>query len=198
MLHFRSSAVAMFALTSALAISSGAIGQSHSKYVGEEKRPIKSLSEKDIAELQRGGGWGLAKIAELNGVPGPVHLLEMKDQIGLTRAQIAQITTIYQGMRAKAETLGRKFIELERELNDQFRNRSISNKSLSELLRRSSSVRMQLRETHLSAHLTVRPLLSETQVNQYNRLRGYAQSDPCAATPRGHDRAMWRKHNGCD
>ncbi len=52
-----------------------------SKYSGQEQRIIKSLSPDDIAELRRGGGWGLAKAAELNGVPGPVHLLEMKEAI---------------------------------------------------------------------------------------------------------------------
>ena len=51
-----------------------------SKYAGEENRSIKSLSPDDIAELRRGGGWGLAKTAELNGVPGPAHLLEMKNE----------------------------------------------------------------------------------------------------------------------
>jgi hypothetical protein len=55
-----------------------------SKYVGQEKRKIKSLSESDIEELKNGSGWGLAKAAELNGVPGPVHLLEMRDEIGLS------------------------------------------------------------------------------------------------------------------
>ncbi len=37
-----------------------------SKYIGQENRAIKSLSSEDIAELERGGGWGLAKAAELN------------------------------------------------------------------------------------------------------------------------------------
>ena len=55
-----------------------------SKYAGEEKREIKSLSETDIEELKNGKGWGLAKAAELNGVPGPAHLLEMKNEIDLT------------------------------------------------------------------------------------------------------------------
>ncbi len=44
-----------------------------SKYVGEVKREIKSLSESDIEELENGKGWGFAKAAELNGVPGPIH-----------------------------------------------------------------------------------------------------------------------------
>ena len=52
-----------------------------SKYFGQETREIKSLSESDIEELKNGRGWGLAKAAELNGVPGPVHLLEMQKEI---------------------------------------------------------------------------------------------------------------------
>ena len=46
-----------------------------SKYAGQEVREIKSLSESDIEELKNGRGWGLAKAAELNGVPGPIHWL---------------------------------------------------------------------------------------------------------------------------
>tara|TARA_B100000459_G_C8427508_1_gene135893 strand:- start:202 stop:432 length:231 start_codon:yes stop_codon:yes gene_type:complete len=50
-----------------------------SKYAGQEQRAIKSLSADDIAELQRGIGWGLATAAELNSVPRPIHLLELKE-----------------------------------------------------------------------------------------------------------------------
>jgi hypothetical protein len=46
-----------------------------SNYVGQENWTLKSLSPDDIAELRRGGGWGLAKAAELNGVPGPAHII---------------------------------------------------------------------------------------------------------------------------
>ncbi|MCP4935580.1 MAG: hypothetical protein GY927_15590, partial [bacterium] len=66
-------------------------GDHVSKYAGQEKRMIKSLSADDIAELQKGAGWGLAKAAELNGVPGPAHLLELKHEIVLTPEQIEKI-----------------------------------------------------------------------------------------------------------
>jgi len=36
-----------------------------SKYKGEEQREIKTLSSEDIIELEKGGGWGFAKAAEL-------------------------------------------------------------------------------------------------------------------------------------
>jgi len=50
---------------------SGAALAQHSEYSGDEDRAIKSLSADDIEELRRGGGWGFARAAELNGVPGP-------------------------------------------------------------------------------------------------------------------------------
>jgi hypothetical protein len=53
-----------------------------------QERAIKSLSDADIKALRRGEGWGLALPAELNGMPGPAHLLELKDQIPLSQYQI--------------------------------------------------------------------------------------------------------------
>ena len=47
-----------------------------------------------------GKGWGLAKAAELNGVPGPVHLMEMKEEIDLSAEQIRAI----EGILYKDET----------------------------------------------------------------------------------------------
>lgn len=180
-----------------MVVSSQAFAQSHSKYVGQEQRTIKSLSPKDIAELQRGGGWGFAKIAELNGIPGPLHLLELKDQIALTAKQVARISAIYKHMQTEARTLGRHFIGLERALDRDFRNGSISEASLTTKLERIATVRAKLRGVHLNAHLEVRPLLSGHQIASYNRLRGYSRSDPCKSPPKGHDINMWRKHNGC-
>jgi len=40
-----------------------------SPYAGQETREIRTLSEEDIRQLQKGEGWGLAKAAELNGLP---------------------------------------------------------------------------------------------------------------------------------
>ncbi|MEL7115145.1 MAG: hypothetical protein AAGP08_06055, partial [Pseudomonadota bacterium] len=79
-------------------------GQGHSDtpYAGLETREIKSLSDQDIEELRRGGGWGLALPAELNGLPGPAHLLELQDELELSNAQVAAITLLFEEMRADA------------------------------------------------------------------------------------------------
>jgi hypothetical protein len=56
---------------------------SSSPYSGLEEWPIKALSDQQIADLRAGRGMGLALPAELNGYPGPIHVLELGDQLRL-------------------------------------------------------------------------------------------------------------------
>ena len=168
-----------------------------SKYVGEEKREIKSLSESDIEELENGKGWGFAKAAELNGVPGPIHLLEMKKEIRLSSEQIQKIEDIYQKMKKQAIQLGLELIELERRLNNHFANRTITDNLLHKLLGEIVQVRKKLRYAHLSAHLKTPDILTFEQITLYNELRGYSSNDPCKNIPEGHDPQMWKKHHNC-
>jgi len=186
----------------ALTLSGAACSEkaSHvSPYAGQESRQITSLSAEDVDELSRGGGWGLAKAAELNGMPGPAHLLEMKDEIGLSEAQVTEIIIVRDAMRAEAKTLGRKLIDLEQALDEGFQSKSFTDETLQTALSDLGNVRTQLRFAHLSAHLRTPTILTDDQIVRYNTLRGYGTSeDPCANAPEGHDLAMWRKHNGCE
>jgi len=70
-----------------------------SNYTGEVDRVIKSLSAKDIEDLMLGNGMGLAKAAELNGYPGPKHVLEMQEQLFLETEQLTSIEEIFEGMK---------------------------------------------------------------------------------------------------
>ncbi len=54
-----------------------------SPYAGEQSRSIKSLSKEDVADYIDGKGMGFAKAAELNGYPGPKHVLELAEQLAL-------------------------------------------------------------------------------------------------------------------
>lgn len=105
-----------------------------SPYAGQESLAIKSLSQDDITELRRGGGWGLAKAAELNGVPGPAHLLELKDPIALTAAQVSAIQEIFDRMRERAIVEGERLIVREQALDDAFRTRNVTRESLRQML----------------------------------------------------------------
>ncbi len=171
-------------------------GDHATPYAGFQDRAIKSLSDDDIAELRRGGGWGLALPAELSGLPGPAHLLEMQDEIGLSEDQVARITVVYDGMKAEAIEAGEKFIAAEAALSEAFAAKDMDPDSLRALLAASAEARAALRFVHLSRHLMTPDVLSEDQIATYQRLRGYAD-DPCQAIPEGHDPDMWRRHNGC-
>lgn len=186
-----------------------------SPYAGQESREIKSLSAADIDELSRGGGWGLARAAELNGIPGPLHLLELEREIRLDEAQAQAIRALHDTMRAAAIPLGLKLIEQERELDRYFQSGRLSDAHLRALLARIGDTHTELRFVHLQAHHRTVEILTPAQIVAYNRLRGYAPArsgprpedgkpdstspdDRCANVPAGHDPAMYRRHMGCN
>jgi Spy/CpxP family protein refolding chaperone len=173
-------------------------GAETSPYAGLEGREIKALSETDIAELQRGGGWGLALAAELNGAPGPAHLLELKDEIGLSAEQVAGIEAIFAAMQAEAVPAGERLIAAEAAIEAAFRAGGVPEDDLRALIDAAGAARTELRFIHLKRHLETPPLLTAEQIARYNELRGYGAADPCATVPEGHDPAMWKKHNGCE
>lgn len=172
-------------------------GHSAQPYAGMENREIKSLSAEDIAELQVGGGWGLALPAELNGLPGPRHLLDHREELDLTADQIALIETMFAEMQDEAIRAGNRFIAAEAALSAAFAKGDIGAEDLRALLSEASDAREKLRFVHLSRHLATPAVLTEQQIQKYAVVRGYA-SDPCANVPDGHDAEMWRKHNGCE
>jgi len=170
----------------------------HSSYAGFETREIKSLSDADLDDLRRGAGWGLALSAELNGVPGPAHLLELKDQIGLSADQVSAIEAIFAAMQSEAQEAGLHFIEAEAAIEAAFRADNLDPEQLRALIQTSAAARAELRYIHLVRHLATPPLLRPEQIIQYNALRGYSEEGPCDMVPDGHDPVMWRRHNNCD
>jgi len=165
-------------------------------YASLKSRSIKGLSEADIQELRRGGGWGLALPAELNGKPGPAHLLEHSDEIGLTKTQVVALTEIYEGMLEEAILTGERLIAAEAALSEAFEKDVLLPDVLARLVKVAETARADLRIVHLSRHLATTALLTADQVHKYQVLRGYAQ-DPCSSVPEGHDAEMWKMHNGC-
>lgn len=186
----------LFASAAALAQHEHAAQASHSPYAGMQTRAIKSLSDADIEELHRGGGWGLALPAELNGMPGPAHVLELKDELPLSAPQTDAVQRLFEAMRAQAIAAGKRLIEAEAAIEQAFASRKVDHDSLRGLLGEAESARTELRFIHLSRHYETAALLRPEQIARYNVLRGYAD-DPCDAAPEGHDPVMYRRHMGC-
>jgi len=144
-----------------------------SEYLGQENRKIKSLSNKDIQDLESGAGWGLAKPAELNGVPGPIHVLELKRDLDLSKEQVSKIEEIWSTMNQKAIKEGKKYLIFEKRIENFFLSKNKNINELESILNQSSQHLANLRKIHLSAHLETLPILSFHQIKQYRVLRGY-------------------------
>lgn len=143
-------------------------------YSGQDQREIASLSASDIAQLLDGAGWGFAKSAELNGYPGPAHVLELASELDLTDAQREAVQRVYDEMNAKARALGVQFVEAEAALDSTFEDRTATAEDIAALIAASAAIEAELRKTHLVAHLEISPLLTRHQRMTYDRLRGYS------------------------
>ena len=121
----------------------------------------------------------------------------MKDDIDLSANQVGEIEDLYNNMKREAIPLGSELIDIERELNNHFANRTITDELLNVLLEKVAQVQKKLRYVHLSTHLKTPNILTAEQIVLYNKLRGYSSDDPCENIPKGHDPIMWKKHHNC-
>jgi Spy/CpxP family protein refolding chaperone len=129
-----------------------------------------SLTIEEVQQLLDGEGMGLAKAAELNGHPGPKHVLDLAEPLGLTDDQRATIMQIRERMLSEARRLGRAIVEQERALDEAFRSRSINRDDLASRVQAIGALQAQLRTAHLLAHLESVTVLSSEQVRKYYEL----------------------------
>lgn len=154
-----------------------------SPYQGQQSRGIKAVSADEIEGLLAGHGLGFARAAELNGYPGPAHVLELADSLDLSSEQRNATRALHSRMETRAKTLGVRLVAAEARLEALFRAGDATHDSIGEALAEIARVRADLRGTHLSAHVDQRALLSAEQADRYARLRGYHGHAPA---PHGH------------
>jgi hypothetical protein len=143
-------------------------------YAGQQTRSIKALSVEDITALLKGEGIGMAKAAELNGYPGPKHVLALAGDLRLTTDQLGQVQAIFDGMSAAAKQLGGELVERERVLDQLFARGEITPDRLAAATSAIGELQGRLRSVHLAAHLETRALLDSDQIARYEQLRGYS------------------------
>ena len=144
-----------------------------SPYSGQEFREIKALSSEDVQAYLSGKGMGLAKAAELNGYPGPSHVLALASELGLTVEQKQLTESLFKNMESKAISLGRPLVEEERKLDQMFAEKMVTPESLDQSLMRIGELQAQVRRAHLEAHLAQAKILTPAQISKYVMLRGY-------------------------
>jgi hypothetical protein len=152
-------------------------------YAGQQERTIKSLSDTDVAGLLAGRGAGLAKAAELNGYPGPAHVLELANDLELSDGQVSATRALMEQHRGEAARLGASLVDAERHLDSLFAKREATPGAVDQATARVGELQAQLRAEHLKTHITQTALLDARQIERYASLRGY-DSTPAATAPR--------------
>ena len=168
------------ATTITILILTSTAAPAQSPYAGMQTRSIKALSTQQVDDLRTGRGMGLALAAELNGYPGPAHVLELSDRLVLSPAQKERIQKLFVSMKAESTPIGARLIEQEGALDQQFASRSITPDALKDATANIGATQAELRNAHLKYHLETAQILSPDQMKQYADLRGYTSDAPAA------------------
>jgi hypothetical protein len=159
-----------------VALAGAALAQS--PYAGLQDRPVKALSDQQLADLRAGRGMGLALPAELNGYPGPVHVLELADKLGLSPDQRAAVQALFEAMKAESVPIGERLIEQETLLDRLFAQRAATPETVAATVAVVAETQGRLRTAHLKYHLSTLALLQPEQIERYGQLRGYGMPGP--------------------
>ncbi len=117
---------------------------------------------------------GLALAAELNGYPGPSHLLELADRIGLTESQQSKVKAMFEAMKAETIPIGERVLAQEAALDRLFADHKATPDALTAATAQIGDTQAKLRSAHLKYHLATVVVLDQSQIRRYDELRGYA------------------------
>lgn len=146
----------------------------HSPYADMTIDASVSMPAEEVAQLLAGEGMGLAMPAELNGYPGPRHVIDLAGPLALSNRQMRQVALIRAQMSDAAVAKGEDILDAEAELTALFRSGEATSPEVERMTARIGALQGELRAIHLSAHLLMRSLLTPEQIAEYNRHRGYA------------------------
>jgi Spy/CpxP family protein refolding chaperone len=129
----------------------------------------------DRKGLEGGEGMGLAMYAEQNGYPGPKHVIEFKEKLGLSPDQLKKTQALMDGTILAAKAKGGEIVEVETELFDAFKTGNINERRVTELTTKIGKLGGELRAVHLKAHIRMKQILNTEQIALYKRLRGHEE-----------------------
>lgn len=153
--------------------STGSAPTTRSPYAGMEQRVVKALSDQQIADLKAGRGMGFALVAELNGYPGPSHVLELADALQLNNEQRMKAKALVEAMKKETIPLGEQILAEELALDRLFADGTVTPASLQAAATRIGLEQGALRAAHLRYHLAMIGVLNSNQMHRYAQLRGY-------------------------
>jgi len=148
---------------------------SRSPYAGtyDPDAPIRALSAEVVEQIRQGQGASFALPAELNGVPGPRHVLDLAEELDLSADQQTQVQEVYDRYLVDVIPAGERYLAAAQALEEEFRAGTVTEEELPGLVAEVSRREGELVTIHLTAHLRTAGILTSEQIAAYNTLRGY-------------------------
>ncbi|MEJ2483801.1 MAG: periplasmic heavy metal sensor [Gemmatimonadota bacterium] len=133
---------------------------------------LSGISEDEKEALLAGSGLGAGMIAMANGYPGPKHVLEMGDELGLTAEQKEEIGSLFAERKASFVELGTELVKKDEQLTAMFASGSVNTKDVEKLAREIGQLQGELRAGHLNAHVLTWEALTAAQREKVASMRG--------------------------
>jgi Spy/CpxP family protein refolding chaperone len=135
-------------------------------------RHAPDVCEREFEQVVADGrGFGMAFAADRHGYPGPLHVLELATQLGLTADQQTRVRALMDAMFAESRPKGALLLDAERRLTALFASGRADVQSVRAAVADVERLRAELRTLHLVTHLRTRELLSDAQRKAYHAAR---------------------------
>jgi Spy/CpxP family protein refolding chaperone len=135
-------------------------------------RHAPDVCEREFEQVVADGrGFGMAFAADRHGYPGPLHVLELASQLGLSADQETRVRALMDAMFAESRPKGALLLAAERRLTSLFASGRADLESVRAAVGDVERLRAELRTLHLVTHLRTRELLSDAQRRAYHVAR---------------------------
>jgi Spy/CpxP family protein refolding chaperone len=121
--------------------------------------------------VRDGRGFGMAFVADQQGYPGPLHVLELKDRLRLSRDQEAKAEGLLAAMYAESRPKSSRLLEAEAKLRRLFAANRPDEAAVRTAVGEVETARADVRLVHLLFHLKMRDALTDEQRRIYQDAR---------------------------
>jgi Spy/CpxP family protein refolding chaperone len=143
----------------------------------DAKQSIKPISEYNLPGVGKGEGAGSGEAAELNGYPGPAHVIQMAANLGLDDRQIGAVKAIHEEMLQAVRAIAGEVKERQHELDALFESGTVTVAALEKATSAVSEAQGRLHFVHFRAHLKTREVLTPSQISTFKQIQAQASME---------------------
>ena len=135
------------------------------------KKDMKKGMKKGMKKKGMQGGHGAGHLAEMNGYPGPKHVLEFIEELDLSAEQVSQLRKLRTEVTVQSLELSDQIKDLRTKLKGVFAEKKATENGVRTIVSEISELQGRLDMVHLAAHLRAKGILSDEQTAKYYNLR---------------------------